>query len=134
MTITNKSAEISAPIKRRILQYVDYTGIMKKDFFSKIDISSGSFRGKSLSSEIGGDKIAKILTSFPEINPTWLLTGKGEMLLTENSGPTLSAAPEFCPNCKVHLAEIKHCREHNETLKELNNMLKRELDQKSKGA
>ena len=29
-----------------------------------------------------------ILHSYPEINPSWLLTGTGEMLLTESSPPT----------------------------------------------
>jgi hypothetical protein len=38
---------------------------------------------------IGVSVICKVLTAFPEINPTWLLTGEGEMLKTTAS-PTVS--------------------------------------------
>lgn len=31
--------------------------------------------------EIGSDKAVKILNTYPEISPLWLLTGEGEMLL-----------------------------------------------------
>lgn len=43
-------------------------------------MSASNFKGKGAMSEIGGSKIAKILTSFPEINPEWLLTGQGKMI------------------------------------------------------
>ena len=69
-----------AEIKQRILFYLKNQRIKKEDFYNKIGANSSNFRGKSLKSELSGDTIAKISTIYPEINPDWLLTGKGEML------------------------------------------------------
>lgn len=70
-------------IKKNILQFIDNQYIVKEDFYKKTGISSSNFKGANLKSEIGGDKIVKILTYYPEINPEWLLTGKGMMLKKE---------------------------------------------------
>lgn len=67
-------------IKENILQYIDNQSIVKEDFYRKTGISPSNFKGSGLKSEIGGDKIVKILTCYPDINPEWLLTGKGSML------------------------------------------------------
>ena len=67
-------------IKERILQYLNNQGITKVEFCNKIDISYSNLKGKSLESEFGGEQIAKILTVFPELNPDWLLLGKGSIL------------------------------------------------------
>ena len=75
-------AEIS-PIKKRILQFIDFASITKVDFCEKTGISYANLKGKSLKSEIGGNGIAEILSIFPEISAEWLLTGNGEMLKTE---------------------------------------------------
>lgn len=69
-----------SPIKENILYFIDNQKIKKEDFYKKTDISASNFKGTGLKSEIGGDKIVKILSSYPIINPEWLLTGKGEML------------------------------------------------------
>ena len=68
------------PIKERILKFIDYKGISKSKFSKITGIHPANFKGKGLKSEIGGDKLNKILSHFPEINPEWLLTGEGEML------------------------------------------------------
>ena len=47
-------------IKRRILQFIDFKGITKEEFYKKTEISSSNFKGKNLESEIGGEKIVKI--------------------------------------------------------------------------
>jgi SOS-response transcriptional repressor LexA len=67
-------------IKENILQYIDNQSIVKEDFYRKTGISASNFKGSGLKSEIGGDKIVKILTCYPNINSEWLLTGKGPML------------------------------------------------------
>ena len=68
------------PIKERILKFIDYKGISKSKFSKITGIHPANFKGKGLKSEIGGDKLNKILSHFPEINPEWLITGEGEML------------------------------------------------------
>lgn len=74
-----KMEEIS-PIKENILQYLDYKGISKAEFCRKTGFSYENFKGRSLKSDIGGSTIGKITTIFRDLNPDWLLTGKGEML------------------------------------------------------
>lgn len=78
MTIQNKYEEILSPIKSRLYEYLDSKNIRKGDFFEKTSISSSNFRGKSAKSELGGDKIAKILSIYTDINAQWFLTGIGD--------------------------------------------------------
>lgn len=65
----------------RIKKYIDYKGISVSAFEKSIGMSNASF-GKSLKNggSIGGDKLEKILSVYPDINAEWLLTGDGEML------------------------------------------------------
>ena len=70
-------------IKENILYFIENQNIKKSDFYEKTDISASNFKGSGLNSEIGGSKIVKILTCYPEINPEWLLTGIGSMLRSE---------------------------------------------------
>lgn len=62
---------------QRICQYIDTKGISKYKFYQKTGLSNG-FLDKG--ENIGSDKCEKIIYAFPEINPDWLLTGKGDML------------------------------------------------------
>lgn len=75
--------KILAPIKQRILQFVDYKQIERKNFFGELNVATSNFRGNALYSEVGGDVIAKILSNHPKLNAEWLLTGNGEMLKSE---------------------------------------------------
>ncbi len=68
-----------APIKERIFQYLESEGVKKSEFYTKSSLSPGLFKNVGLKSELGSDKIAKILDSFPNLNPEWLLTGEGSM-------------------------------------------------------
>lgn len=86
--------KIFSPIKGRIIDYLENRGFQKEKFFEKTAISASNFKGKGAESELGGDKIVKILTEFPEINPEWLLTGSGGMLRDKSS----SAATVFTPD------------------------------------
>lgn len=72
--------KIFSQIKGRIVFYIENQGIKKDDFYNKTGISPSNFKGKGAISEIGGDRLARILTEYRNINPDWLLTGQGEML------------------------------------------------------
>ncbi|EKY07787.1 hypothetical protein [Capnocytophaga sp. oral taxon 380] len=61
----------------RILQFIDYKGISKLSFYREVGLSNG-FLDKNKS--VGTDNLVKILKSYPEIEPLWLLLGEGEML------------------------------------------------------
>lgn len=66
----------NSPIKERILQFVDSLGISKRDFYKKTGISRGTLESNTGITE---DTLAKFITTFKELSPEWILTGKGEM-------------------------------------------------------
>jgi len=66
-------------VKDRVLQYVDYKGIKREDFFIKTNISYSNFRGKSKKSGLNSDTIVEISSLYPDLSLDWLLTGEGEM-------------------------------------------------------
>lgn len=73
--------QIFSKIKLRILEHIDLKGINKRQFYIKTGISNGVLDKKTGLNE---SSIEKYLNAFPEINPTWLLTGKGNMFNNEN--------------------------------------------------
>lgn len=64
-----------------IRQFIDYKGISINKFSTSVG-ASNSYFNKILkdNNSIGSDRIEKILRTYPEINPEWLLTGEGDML------------------------------------------------------
>lgn len=72
-------------IKEKILTYLDVKGIKRGDFFDAIGIASSNFKGNAKQSELGGDKIAKILTIYTDLSAEWLMTGRGDMLKTKHT-------------------------------------------------
>ena len=83
MTIPNKKVKILSEIKRRIFEYLKIKGISKTSFYEASGIAASNFKGAGATSELGGDKIAKVLTLYEDLNADWLLTGRGEILLTK---------------------------------------------------
>jgi len=71
-----------APIKGRILQYIDFKCITKAKFSRITGISLSNFKGNSLRSEISSGALSRIIASFSDVSAHWLLTGQGEMLKT----------------------------------------------------
>ena len=71
---------IFATTKQRILQYLDCKGIDKRGFFTQTGIKRGLLDADKIQSSVSDISIAKILATFPDINPDWLLTGQGSML------------------------------------------------------
>lgn len=73
-----------ASIVDRIKEFIDFSGLTIASFERAISMSNGAF-GKSLKTggSIGSDKIEKIFETFPDLNPSWLITGHGRMLLSD---------------------------------------------------
>lgn len=61
----------------RLEQFIESQYISKNSFDLKIEASNG-YIGKQIKSHasIGSDVLEKIFSSFPELSPRWLLTGK----------------------------------------------------------
>jgi hypothetical protein len=74
-------------IKERILQVLEYKQIGKEIFFDKIGMTSANFRGNAKKSPLNSNAIENILSEIPDINPEWLLTGKGKMLKYTDKNP-----------------------------------------------
>lgn len=68
--------------KERIIQFLEYKGITKNKFYVETGISNGTLdkvSGLSL------ETVEKFYNVYPEINPDWLITGKGEMIKSEKN-------------------------------------------------
>lgn len=72
-------------IKERVLQITDYKDITKEKFFTDLGISYGNFKGKAKEKALSSDVLANIVAIHSDIDPEWLLTGKGEMLKKEKT-------------------------------------------------
>lgn len=76
----------------RILQFIDYKGINKSNFYKSTGLSNG-FLDKV--KDVGVSKLELILKSYPELSMEWLIFGTGNMLNfnfeTENNSISESA-------------------------------------------
>lgn len=66
-------------IKDRLDAVIQEKNLSIRSFERLIGASNGYF--KNIKGGINTDKAEDILHAFPDLNPTWLLTGEGEMLL-----------------------------------------------------
>ncbi|KAA5533991.1 helix-turn-helix transcriptional regulator [Paenimyroides baculatum] len=65
-----------------MIQFLEYKGITKNKFYVETGISNGTLdkvSGLSL------ETVEKFYNVYPEINPDWLITGKGEMIKSEKN-------------------------------------------------
>ena len=72
--------------KERLKSYLKYKGIREGNFCKSISASNGYVN--SIYKGIGSDKRDLIIEKYPDLNMDWLLTGRGEMIIT-NSNPIL---------------------------------------------
>jgi transcriptional regulator with XRE-family HTH domain len=77
-------------MKERIEQILEDKGITQAEFANRVGISPATithfFNGRNNLSEA---VISKILLAYPEINPIWLLDGKGEAYQKVNDNRSL---------------------------------------------
>ena len=71
-------------IKDRILTFARDNGLKMADFCKMTGISLSNFKGVAMKSDLGGDKIVKILTCFPSLSAEWLVMGVGKMAKEDN--------------------------------------------------
>lgn len=71
-------------IVKRIGEFIDYEGVSCRSFEQRISASNGLIR-KAITNntDIQSRWVAVIVDNYPQLNPVWLLTGKGEMILQE---------------------------------------------------
>lgn len=67
-------------VNSRILEFVSAKGLSVAEFERLCGLSNGYVR--KVKDSLGKRGLSDILRRFPDLNSDWLLTGKGEMLLT----------------------------------------------------
>ncbi|MGM5629549.1 hypothetical protein O2K51_01505 [Apibacter raozihei] len=78
----------------RLLEFMEFKGLNDNKITKLAGLSVGLIgRARRNKSGLHTDTIEKILNTFKELNPTWLLTGIGDMILpsfekTDNTLPT----------------------------------------------
>lgn len=120
----------------RIGEYAEIKNISIRRIEKEIGASNGTLskaigKGKDVLSEW----ISLFVANFSDVNPVWLLTGKGEMIINDLIGsPPLNLSKEPCANCKanenqiIHLEElIKMHQDKNRILEDLVAQLKQRL-------
>ena len=70
----------------RLVLFIKEIGLSARQF----DISIGTANGYTLrmhknKASVGSDVIEKIISTYPQINLVWLITGKGDMFLSKDS-------------------------------------------------
>jgi hypothetical protein len=113
-------------IRERIIEYLLYKGISRYRFYKDTGLSNG-FLDKYGS--INSDNCEKICYCYPDINPEWLLIGKGEMLksgdLLELEKSDKQASIEVLVKKIVELSsENTLLKKENETLKNISEQSK----------
>lgn len=102
-----------------LIQFIDYKRISVLSFEKKIGVRSTIQKAISGNSNLGSNLLAKIVVEFPEINPEWLITGKGEMLRNSEAIPTpsqkeLNELKDF--KIRTLEKELEQCIEEKKTL------------------
>lgn len=88
----DENTTILVNTKVRILQYLEYKGISKPQFYADVEIKRGLLDSDKMNSTVTDTVVAKILVAYKDIAPMWLLTGEGPMLRTDGT-PTMSSIP-----------------------------------------
>ena len=80
-------------ISNRIGQIIKDRGISTRAFEQQIGCSNGVIsKCINKGTDISSQWVTKIIETFVEINPRWLLTGEGSMLVDGGAAPTPSVA------------------------------------------
>lgn len=120
----------------RIKQYIDYKGITVSSLEREAGMSNGSFASQLKNNKtIGVDKLENILRVFPEINPTWLLTGEGAMIVEREENFTRESDEDFADHSKERLYE-RLIEEKDERIRDLQRIiddLRNQLELQEKG-
>jgi hypothetical protein len=94
-------------ISDRLLEYLEFKGVTKNKFYVNLGLSNGFLDKKS---NIGADKIERIIEYYPDINLYWLILGTGPMLRASGNkneifSGVLPSGP--CSQCELRDMVIK---------------------------
>ena len=117
-------------LKERFNKIADYYNLSIRKLETKCGLQRGNM--SNTTGAIGSDKLAKIYDNCPEINLTWLITGKGDMLISNSVDQVnLDKIIELSTQLGKQMNENKHLNEENIKLREEIKKLTKELGEKS---
>lgn len=102
----------------RIKLYRDIKGFGKSEFEKLCSLSNGYFNGVKTPS---ADKLENILLKCPDLNRSWVLTGKGEMLISKPTDSRQTENNEVNKDFKRCINKVKF--EFSITQKEIANRI-----------
>jgi len=71
----------------RFKEYLDSVGIKNARAERECGLSNGLIKSAlSAGSNLGSDKLEKILTTYPDLSAEWLLRGTGSMIIGQENG------------------------------------------------
>jgi transcriptional regulator with XRE-family HTH domain len=76
-------------VKERLREYIKYKGITERKFCEMMGGVSFNYVN-SIRKSIQTDKLKRITAAFPELNPIWILTGEGEMLVSDKNSNNIN--------------------------------------------
>jgi phage repressor protein C with HTH and peptisase S24 domain len=82
-------------IYTRLIQFIAFLGISQRDFAKSCGFSTGYLNSLKNGTEPGTGKMFKILSSYPQLNKQWLLSGEGEMLMKDTGPRVAEVAPRY---------------------------------------
>lgn len=70
-------------VLNRLDTFIQHKKLSYRAFEKSIDASNSAIsKAISRNSSIGSDVLEKVFATYPDLNATWLFTGKGEMIIT----------------------------------------------------
>jgi len=115
----------------RLILFIKETGLSARQF----DISIGTANGYTLrmhknNASVGSDVIERIVSTYPQINLVWLITGQGDMFLDRKSKQQQQEANvsdiEAIIEQKIN---AKLSQDNNELVKRLLEDINKEIEQ-----
>ena len=120
-----------SPIKKNILQYIEYKGISKYKFYQETGITRGVLDQNNGMSE---ENTARFIAQYPEVSTDWLLTGKGAMLRGQSAPevappPSEPAFPGFIEKIEELSVKVGRLEAENEHLRAAIEAKQREIEE-----
>jgi len=111
--------------------YIDYKGMSVLAFEKSVDTRSAIDKAIKKSSNLRSDILAKIIEKYPDVNPKWLLSGKGNMLVEEGSSTAFKVTDTTSlPDVLRYLLENNDAFMKNENFRDYIKMNAKQLNLK----
>ena len=122
-------------IIERLEIFINQKKISIREFESNCGLTRGVIGNATKNkTNIGSDKLAKILAAFPELNMSWLLLAEGEMLNNSEKNPvvTINNGNNNGLNMNQNYVSINDCKKDVEKMGEKIASLEKEIQLKDK--